>query len=92
MIKTNSLIQIYTYIQYIEELMRLEKEKANDKANNKDKYKNKNKTKNYHLTKTTMTTTILEITHKSTHTNLTLLSLNIKGLSDEKKEQNFSRS
>ena len=92
MIKTNSLIQIYTYIQYIEELMRLEKEKANDKDNNKDKYKNKNKTKNYHLTKTTMTTTIFEITHKSTHTNLTLLSLNINGLSDEKKEQNFSRS
>ena len=44
MIKKNSLIQIYTYIHYIEELMRLEKEKANDKDNNKDKYKNKNKT------------------------------------------------
>ena len=44
MIKTNSLIQIYTYIHYIEEFMRLEKEKANDKDNNKDKYKNKNKT------------------------------------------------
>ena len=43
MIKTNSLIQIYTYINYIEELMRLEKEKANDK-DNKDKYKNKSKT------------------------------------------------
>ena len=43
MIKTNSLIQIYTYIHYIEELMRLEKEKANDK-DNKDKNKNKSKT------------------------------------------------
>ena len=32
-----------------------------------------------------MTITIFEITHKSTHTNLTLLSLNINGLSDEKK-------
>ena len=39
-----------------------------------------------------MTITIFEITHKSTHTNLTLLSLNINDLSDEKKEQNFSRS
>ena len=36
-----------------------------------------------------MTITIFEITHKSTHTNLTLLSLNINGLSDEKKNKTF---
>ena len=32
-----------------------------------------------------MTTTVSDITDKSTHTKLTILSLNINGLSEEKK-------
>ena len=39
-----------------------------------------------------MTTTVSETTDKSTHAKLTILSLNINGLSEEKKEQNFLRS
>ena len=33
-----------------------------------------------------MTTTVFDRTDKSTHTNLTILSLNINGLSEEKKK------
>ena len=40
-----------------------------------------------------MTTTVSETTDKSTHAKLTILSLNINRLSEEKKkEQNFLRS
>ena len=39
-----------------------------------------------------MATTVFDTTDKSTHTNLTILSLYINGLSEEKKEQNFLRS